>query len=1551
MGWQISKSEDARSLLRHVLQGELVDAIITTLYNDMFMEPLLAAIGQHIPVYVVGTTHGLQLGKLRRAASGADSAGLIQPTLVNVGIMEETLSSQLASRLLARGFQRVDCIYSNDQNVAFRERCRAVAQAFRDAGKAGKSHVNTRAFVPMVIALSALAEEIDASENPLAANETALILMDTVMYSIVKEVKQGKGVLVDSHVVVFESSVEILTDIRNGAPVTFIDQHTYSQGYAAVALAAYELQTGEALAADVSPTPRFYSAGMVTAEDIAREVCRQEGFPVCGNPGVLDVSPKGCPCFNRSSVLTKVISTLPIVAEPQKAVLAGMEDAMLDFPGTSYEWNLIPDVGVSTVYSTSDTYAAVRQGNWTNAVHLDHFLAQVDPKLMEAMRVLGAAKRNRTYWLTTDRDSDHQSISQFLARFNADGFMGPSPQAWPTAGSYIRSSLQGPREMVLMYVPLPYLPKWGSMVRGFIDGFFINSVTYPAGFWDFPVKGDVVNRTGVWSVFHDDWRAPGDIGGGVSVGQVAPYSGPTLLNRLAPPSFSDRAPFVQGLRAVLEASANASETCDTLVVLPTLSADVPLALAQLEQVGMHGNQGRPTRLLSLICGSNDYRAFGYPGGLEGGARHGACVEWQFRLVAYMAHMAGVLERGTQGERLFGNELASERLMTRTAFPPARMKRRADCGLYETLTAPRPLGTAAHGYPYAHPVCNYERGCGNASLPCSGRGVCKFPSAAENSKSGGVLDARFGWCVCHEGWAGALCEKPADDSPRFQRWVIIAGSLVVILLSSLLLFVMCKKLRAVSKAQLKKREVTARKRRPPAKGQPVAVVFTDIEGSTNLWEWDPEIMNHCLQIHHRVLRVLLSKHHGYESNTEGDAFEVVFHDASDALLWVLDAQMALLYPEELLRPTKNGSARTSWPEKLLLHPLGCEVRDDDGCILYRGLRVRMGIHVGVPENTYQHPNGRQRYLGEAMDVAKAIGDAPSQGGQVLMSMDAWAALETSSGQLGDLPIVVHNMGEHILGKDMPPMQLMEVLPQALHRRAPFEAIRSLEQVTPSFFDAPGSRSYVNDEAPVDYVAIMFTFVGGVSRLKRSPYFPAAINVLTGFVRDRLRKHHGYECEEKDGNFLLAFADAMDAALFSQELQVDAMDLPWPQGLLENDAAAEVPLLPLQVTSAECDVSPLEGRVRCPDAGGRYLFRGLRLKCGWYWGIPTRCLPHASTGRASYFGPLMNRAARIASAAANGQTLCNSDAVEALQAAIDALEPDITFTPLGRFSLKGISTSLELSEVSCSRTRGRTFPRPAQMARTTSSTPGQILTRRLSQTDGNWTPMETNRFLTRQETMMWGEQGPLSVGGSTAGGDGMLSSSKDDTGSACSSRRSSVNSDHMVPHAGDLAVPGTGRFRRMSTKQSAQAVAAMMTALQQAADGIPTNIEDFPPSPTAASAPPPPPAKRPGRVSLDSIAGLLDKPFHMLGSLAHRKVSPLPVPKYGQLKGTQKGKVYADKEAEGWDMSSTPESPKTRAGVAPDTVVRKMGWLNEASEPGPEKSDRTSASRPHVEIPMP
>src|SRR5688500_20355449 len=82
--------------------------------------------------------------------------------------------------------------------------------------------------------------------------------------------------------------------------------------------------------------------------------------------------------------------------------------------------------------------------------------------------------------------------------------------------------------------------------------------------------------------------------------------------------------------------------------------------------------------------------------------------------------------------------------------------------------------------------------------------------------------------------------------------------------------------------------------PPPAGT-ITFLFTDIEGSTRLWEQHPEAMRLALTRHDSLLIGSVAQHGGtvIKSRGEGDSLFAVFARATDATAAALAAQQALL----------------------------------------------------------------------------------------------------------------------------------------------------------------------------------------------------------------------------------------------------------------------------------------------------------------------------------------------------------------------------------------------------------------------------------------------------------------------------------------------------------------------------------------------------------------------------------------------------------------------------------------------------------------------------------
>ena len=98
------------------------------------------------------------------------------------------------------------------------------------------------------------------------------------------------------------------------------------------------------------------------------------------------------------------------------------------------------------------------------------------------------------------------------------------------------------------------------------------------------------------------------------------------------------------------------------------------------------------------------------------------------------------------------------------------------------------------------------------------------------------------------------------------------------------------------------------------------LFTDIEGSTKLWETNPAAMQPALARHDEILRGAIEGRGGYVFKTLGDAFCAAFPTASDALEAALETQRRLLSEEW----QETGPLRV----RMALHTGAAEERDGD-----------------------------------------------------------------------------------------------------------------------------------------------------------------------------------------------------------------------------------------------------------------------------------------------------------------------------------------------------------------------------------------------------------------------------------------------------------------------------------------------------------------------------------------------------------------------------------------------------------------------------------------------
>ncbi|MBS1704581.1 MAG: tetratricopeptide repeat protein [Armatimonadetes bacterium] len=193
---------------------------------------------------------------------------------------------------------------------------------------------------------------------------------------------------------------------------------------------------------------------------------------------------------------------------------------------------------------------------------------------------------------------------------------------------------------------------------------------------------------------------------------------------------------------------------------------------------------------------------------------------------------------------------------------------------------------------------------------------------------------------------------------------------------------------------------------PNSSQTYTFVFTDIEGSTRLWEKSSEAMDHALESHDRYLDSTFRKYSGHIFKTVGDMFCVAFTDPGDAIEAVTEAQVHF------------------------------HSHEYDGI---GALKVRMAVYTGVAR--FRDDD----YFGTALNRVSRLLSA-GHGGQVLVSSatadivrqglpDPISLIDLGPHQLRDVehPETIYQLVHPSLDVSFPVLRTLDAIPNNLPRQ--------------------------------------------------------------------------------------------------------------------------------------------------------------------------------------------------------------------------------------------------------------------------------------------------------------------------------------------------------------------------------------------------------------------------------------------------------------------------------------------------------------------------------------
>jgi predicted ATPase/class 3 adenylate cyclase len=254
---------------------------------------------------------------------------------------------------------------------------------------------------------------------------------------------------------------------------------------------------------------------------------------------------------------------------------------------------------------------------------------------------------------------------------------------------------------------------------------------------------------------------------------------------------------------------------------------------------------------------------------------------------------------------------------------------------------------------------------------------------------------------------------------------------------------------------------------------VTFLFTDIEGSTRLWQEKPEAMAISHARHDAIIHEAIKSNNGYIFQVVGDSFNAAFHNAVDGLHASITAQ--------------RGLQAEPW--------------GGTGAI-----KVRMGLHTGAAELSREG-----KYDGYATLASTQRVMSVAHGGQVLLSHLTVDLLQN------DLPaqVSLRDLGLHRLKDLRAPLRLYQLVAPDLQQN--FSELKSL------------------DLLPNNLPVQLTSFIGRETEISEAIRLVANTRLLTfigpggtGKTRLSLQLAEEQLAEFKDGVWIIELAPLTDPA---------------------------------------------------------------------------------------------------------------------------------------------------------------------------------------------------------------------------------------------------------------------------------------------------------------------------------------------------------------------------------------------------------------------------------------
>ncbi|KAJ3174163.1 cysteinyl-tRNA synthetase [Geranomyces variabilis] len=243
-------------------------------------------------------------------------------------------------------------------------------------------------------------------------------------------------------------------------------------------------------------------------------------------------------------------------------------------------------------------------------------------------------------------------------------------------------------------------------------------------------------------------------------------------------------------------------------------------------------------------------------------------------------------------------------------------------------------------------------------------------------------------------------------------------------------------------------------------------------------------------------------------------------------------------------------------------------------------------------------------------------------------------------------------------------------------------------------------------PIGRLALVFTDIKNSTAIwETNPVaMRAALRLHHQFMRKLLRQTGGYEVKTEGDAFMVSFQNVSNAVEWCLTVQGELLNIDWPAEILSMADGVDI-WWQKNGTSEFATGAMLEGgatagagsdvEVEMTDDDGKpngerakggsgaaapitrkkreLIFKGLSVRMGIHFGNPL-CEVDPITSRMDYYGPMVNRAARVTNASQGGQILISSDGMKELKRTL-GWEQSVEDGPLA----DGIKSGEDLTDV--------------------------------------------------------------------------------------------------------------------------------------------------------------------------------------------------------------------------------------------------------------------------------